>query len=922
MTKINFSLIKFLQLVLTFLFIQCDLFSQCPPSEDCEPFLFQSYAVGDSCDHNCFWIYNGENGNLRVPVKTFFLGQNINVGISDIETFFTNVSFFFQNEGFKIELFNVGEEVITHSDYNNWCYPGSNACSCPDNGDDISSIIDTMIMNLDVFNLYIVDTIIRMDTINGACQNNRTLTAGFSIFPNESADTAKMIILKQKIIEENFYAVFAHEFGHQFGLFHTFQEGVFTQANGCQDSCKVQDGIGDTPYDNSQSPSSLNLMDYNEEFTDPSLCPYAELSDCQVAKMYQILFGCRNTLCSSPLQPDVQMPNNLSVNQLNYIRGNQMDTLLFFLDSDTGTNSGNYTLVKLKDENGQVLQSWFTDSLDLNTVFSNNNIPDYGAFIMEVIDSSIYNPNCFSVPTVLNIVIDPCNSDGICEYIEECTECEDCTINLENGLIAHYPFNGNANDESGNGHHGTLNGPVLTTDRFGNMNSAFYFDGQNDFISILTSLSDFENQHFTISAWVKWEDGAWCCGGGGIFDITSSDEEIDHYALTCHNSNIRSYINYPDPNNKIQHDTTALTDNNWHHVVATYNGAVRALYLDGILLKSEQYNEPILFSAGTKAFIGVNLPGGDDYFKGKIDETRIYNRALSCNEINELYHYFIVDLNKGLIAHYPFNGNANDESGNEYHGDAEGASLTTNRLGTANSAYEFDGVNDYIELWNFDLPQSFSVAFWMNSYEGLSNKPAFVNKWKDWRIVGEDGTPDEPWMGNESGLEFSMATSGNIRKGTGYNNITINNWYFVVACYDDETGDAFMYIDGEEIGSFNMPSRNFNTDSVLVGVKENYNVGFFEGKIDDVRIYNRLLHSIEIDSLYKQNCPPINLLMNQTFSVDTTIYATNLIELDNVTVDQPFELTLKSPEVLINNYSEIQQGAKLIIINENVCNQN
>jgi hypothetical protein len=70
------------------------------------------------------------------------------------------------------------------------------------------------------------------------------------------------------------------------------------------------------------------------------------------------------------------------------------------------------------------------------------------------------------------------------------------------GLVAWYPFNGNANDESGNGNHGTVNGATLTTDRFGNANSAYSFDGVNDFIDA-GIFYNFGTANFTVSCWFK-----------------------------------------------------------------------------------------------------------------------------------------------------------------------------------------------------------------------------------------------------------------------------------------------------------------------------------------------------------------------------------------------------------------------------------
>ena len=63
-------------------------------------------------------------------------------------------------------------------------------------------------------------------------------------------------------------------------------------------------------------------------------------------------------------------------------------------------------------------------------------------------------------------------------------------INLDSGLVAHYPFNGNANDESGNANHGTVNGATLTTDRFGNANKAYSFDGVSNSENMFTFVSD------------------------------------------------------------------------------------------------------------------------------------------------------------------------------------------------------------------------------------------------------------------------------------------------------------------------------------------------------------------------------------------------------------------------------------------------
>ena len=76
------------------------------------------------------------------------------------------------------------------------------------------------------------------------------------------------------------------------------------------------------------------------------------------------------------------------------------------------------------------------------------------------------------------------------------------TVDLQKGLVAYYPFNENANDESGNGNNGTIHGASLTTDRNGNSESAYQFDGINDYISNSNGLKYLVNNTYSISLWI------------------------------------------------------------------------------------------------------------------------------------------------------------------------------------------------------------------------------------------------------------------------------------------------------------------------------------------------------------------------------------------------------------------------------------
>ena len=87
------------------------------------------------------------------------------------------------------------------------------------------------------------------------------------------------------------------------------------------------------------------------------------------------------------------------------------------------------------------------------------------------------------------------------------------------GLVAYYSFSGNANDESGNGHNGIVNGATLTTDRFGNLDSAYNFFLENDYISLDENLVFTDADGFTVSIWMKKEDFTGYLQGY-LFDIS------------------------------------------------------------------------------------------------------------------------------------------------------------------------------------------------------------------------------------------------------------------------------------------------------------------------------------------------------------------------------------------------------------------
>jgi hypothetical protein len=209
------------------------------------------------------------------------------------------------------------------------------------------------------------------------------------------------------------------------------------------------------------------------------------------------------------------------------------------------------------------------------------------------------------------------------------------------GLVGYWSFTGNANDASGNNHHGTVSGATLTTERFGVANGAYSFDGVNDYIAIApSSLVDNETAT-TLSFWIK----------RGV---------SDDYGLPIHTGN-QGYLNTQVKKDSVlvavctnsNYDGSAPTEfgvkwtyiqqTQWNHIILRYDGTAKILrlYINGVL-KKEVFAEGNIWSPQSAylAFGVYYLFGSPHhgYYKGILDDVRLYKRALTDTEIQSLFH--------------------------------------------------------------------------------------------------------------------------------------------------------------------------------------------------------------------------------------------------------------------------------------------
>ena len=207
----------------------------------------------------------------------------------------------------------------------------------------------------------------------------------------------------------------------------------------------------------------------------------------------------------------------------------------------------------------------------------------------------------------------------------------------------------------------------------------------------------------------------------------------------------------------------------------------------------------------------------------------------------------LADLNDGLVAHYPFNGNANDESGNGNDGTVNGATLTEDRLGNANSAYRLDG-NDYIEVQDsslLDLTATFTISLWINQAQAQALGYRLVDK----TTPGvHDGYGFDTYDNSTGKI---MRLTGGIKSASANTAYSLNEWHYLVVTFSN--GTSTFYLDGIADGSGNHGSSIQTNDLPLrIGTsRDSYMATLgFKGVMDDVRIYNRALSECEIQSLH------------------------------------------------------------------------
>lgn len=212
-----------------------------------------------------------------------------------------------------------------------------------------------------------------------------------------------------------------------------------------------------------------------------------------------------------------------------------------------------------------------------------------------------------------------------------------CLRNTDSGMVAHFPFDGDADEKLGSEVSCTVEGATLTTDRFGIAENAYFFDGKdNQVYGELKNMPALEAAQ-SFCWWYLNESlpiFSDPLGAGNMIVLADSEAGVGiQFGFRASGYGTRGLDSW-NWGGKTLLDVEPAEIDTWHFCVYTFDGITHRFFIDGMEMASStettQQGNPTTLMFG-------NYPGGDQFFEGKLDDIRIYNRALAPSEINTLY---------------------------------------------------------------------------------------------------------------------------------------------------------------------------------------------------------------------------------------------------------------------------------------------
>ncbi len=405
-----------------------------------------------------------------------------------------------------------------------------------------------------------------------------------------------------------------------------------------------------------------------------------------------------------------------------------------------------------------------------------------------------------------------------------------------------------------------------TSTVMGKIGQAITFDGVDDAVSMGAPSNLNITGPITISAWIYPRS----FGGSSRGRIVDKDPAATTgFWFSVDNSNVTSGVgfgvNTGSAGTQFLGVANVSTLNRWQHVTVTLDPSmIVTIYVNGASVGSATFNAfPI---SNTNIFaIGGRISDNARNFDGAIDDVRVYNRALSAEEIKRLYLMGASmkqnvshrdGLTDGLVGNWTFDGkdmtpNVRDSSTQGNHGGLQNQNPTTTTIGKIGQGTRFDGVDDHISMGapsNLNITGPITISAWVypRSFGGNSRG----------RIVDKDGAATAGYLflvdnfNVSNGFSFMVNTTViPDSRFSAPNAITLNAWQHVVASFNGTT--VTLYKDGvASNGAQTMNAPASGVDNFVIGGRTTDNARNFDGTIDEVRVYNRALSADEVQRLY------------------------------------------------------------------------
>lgn len=433
---------------------------------------------------------------------------------------------------------------------------------------------------------------------------------------------------------------------------------------------------------------------------------------------------------------------------------------------------------------------------------------------------------------------------------------------ISTNLTAYWTFASTAYDLSGNLLSGVVHTVAHANDRLGHVNGAYSFNGTTSYVQVAdTAALRLDSTDFTLNSWVYLT--SYNSSNGSVIlgkRIAGANNGYD-WSISGLGAPTAGLLTFgPGGTGVNAIGTKVITLNAWHMVTSIYKLSTHTLsiYIDGVF---DNATTGVLSPNGTISadlFIGEDNPGlGTSYsLTGSLSDIRIYSRAIDTAEIHHLY---IVPTapTSGIVAFWPLTRTATDISGNGHNSSAHAnLNTATDRLTNSHGAYKFNGTSSYIEIPDASSLRLDSTDFTLNAWVNISaynsgNGSVIISK----RIAGSNNGYD--WsisgLGAPTAGFLTFGPGGTGVNAIGTTVIGLNGWHMVTSVYKFSTKTLSIYIDGVfDNSTTGVLSPNALISADLYLGEDNPALGtgyFYNGALNDVRIYNRAVSTTEINQL-------------------------------------------------------------------------